>query len=149
MAEADGRSKTLVYIVYCFILWVIVDLGTAGGFRFSYFRDHGPLLLAFYLGYPFIFAYLIFRRHWSGWKLFLATVAAIILIEGVFTGNPFVVSFPLMLVGIPLAICIYAPLTYFPLWIVRGEMGRHKPIALFISAVVITVMFLTTFDSSR
>jgi hypothetical protein len=68
MAEADGRSRTLLYIVYCFILWVIVDLGTAGRFRFSYFRDHGPFLLAFYLGYPFIFAYLIVRRHWSGWK---------------------------------------------------------------------------------
>jgi hypothetical protein len=149
MARSTGHTKELLYILCCFILWVIVDLGTAGGFRFSYFRDHGPLLLVFYLGYPFIFAYLIFRRHWSGWRLFLATGTAIVLIEGVFTGNPFLLSFPLMLIGVPLAICIYAPLTYFPLWIVNGEMGKHKAVALFMSLVVIAVMFLTTSGGNR
>jgi len=56
MAEADRRSRTLLYTVYCFILWIMVDLSTAGRFHLSCFRDHGPFLLAFYLGYPFIFA---------------------------------------------------------------------------------------------
>ena len=148
MSRPEGRSKALRYIIYGFILWVIVDLGTAGGFRLSYLSEHGPLLLLFYLGFPLAFAYLIFRRHWSGWKLFLATVVAIILVEGVFTGNPFVLSFPLMLVGIPLAICIYAPLTYFPLWIVNREMGNHKAVAVILSLVVFVVMFLTTFGTS-
>ena len=148
MAKPEGRSKPLRYIIYGFILWVIVDLGTAGGFRFTYFSAHGPLLLFFYLGFPIAFAYLIFQRHWTGVKLFLATAAAIILVEGVFTGNPFVLSFPLMLVGIPLAICIYAPLTYFPLWIVNREMGKHKAVAVILSLVVVAVMFLTTFGGN-
>ena len=148
MSTPEGRSKALRYIIYGFILWVIVDLGTAGGFRLSYLTSHGPLLLFFYLGFPLAFAYLIFQRRWSGWKLFLATAVAIILVEGVFTGNPFVLSFPLMLVGIPLAICIYAPLTYFPLWIVNREMGKHKAVAVVLSMIVIAVMFLTTFGGT-
>lgn len=141
--------KTILYIIYGFIFWVIIDLGTAGGFRLSYFSAHGPLLLVFYLGYPLVFAYLIFRRHWSGWKLFLATAVAIFLIEDVFTGNPFLLSFPLMLVGIPLAICIYVLLTYFPLWIVNREMAKHKALAVILSLVVIGVMFLTTFGATQ
>lgn len=81
-AETTSHRKALLYVVCCFLLWVFVDLGTAGGFRLSYFSEHGPLLLAFYLGYPLIFSYLIFGRHWSGWKLFLATAVAILLIAG-------------------------------------------------------------------
>ncbi len=145
MSHTTSRSRALTYVILGFIFWVVVDLGTAGGFHLSYFLEHGSLLLLFYLGFPLAFAYLIFWRHWAGWKLFLATVVAIILVEGVFTGNPFVLSFPLMLVGIPLAICIYAPLTYFPLWIVNGELGKHKGVVIFLLLVVVVVMILTTF----
>ena len=67
MPQAPARSKPFMYVLIGFLLWVIIDLGTAGGFRFSYFADHGPLLLVFYLGYPLAFSYLIFRRRWSGW----------------------------------------------------------------------------------
>lgn len=147
MAERQTRPKAIPYILYGFLLWVVIDWGTAGGFRMSYLTAHGPLLLAFYLGFPIAFAYLIFRRRWSQWKLLLATAAAIFLVEAVFTGNPFILSFPLMLVGIPLAFCIYAPLTYFPLWIVNGEMGRHKTVAVILSLIVIAVIFLTTFGA--
>jgi hypothetical protein len=121
MLKPQGRSKPLLYVLYGFVLWIIIDLGTAGGFRLSYFFTHGPLLLAFYLGCPIAFAYLIFRWHWAGWKLFFATVVAIIL--------------------------VYLPLTYFPLWIVNGEMGRHKAVAAFLSLVVLAVMFLATFGA--
>ena len=145
--EPQARSKPILYTFLGFVLWVIIDLGTAGGFRLSYFSTHGPLLLAFYLGYPIGFAYLIFLRRWAGWKLFFATVVAILLVEGVFTGNPFILSFPLMLLGIPLAICIYSPLTYFPLWIVNGELGNRKAVVAFLSVVVLAVMALTTFGT--
>ena len=141
------RSKPLQYILIGFILWVIVDLGTAGGFRLDYFREHGPLLLAFYLGFPVAFSYLIFGCRWSGWKLLMATFVAMFVVEGAFTRNPFVLSFPLLLIGVPLAVCVYAPLTYFPVWIVRGEMGKHKVIVAALSTVVLVVILLTTFGS--
>lgn len=72
MEKPQDCPKALLYIIYGFILWVIIDLGTAGGFRLSYFSAYGPLLLVFYLGYPLAFAYLIFQRQWSGWRLFFA-----------------------------------------------------------------------------
>ncbi|MBM3121241.1 MAG: hypothetical protein FJZ97_03530 [Chloroflexi bacterium] len=148
MAETTPRSTIPLFIGLCSLLWVLIDLGTAGGFRLSYFSDHGPLLLAFYLGYPLVFAFLIFRLHWSGWRLLLATLAAIVVIEGVLTGNPWLLSFPLMLIGVPLAMCVYAPLTYFPLWIVKGEIGGHRAMGIFLSLVVLAVMFLSTFGAS-
>jgi len=148
MTQVPGRSWPIRYSFIGFLLWVVIDFGTAGGFRLSYFAAHGPWLLVFYIGYPIVFSYLIFRRKWAGWKLFLATVVAILVIEGLFTANPFILSFPLMLVGIPLAICIYAPLTYFPMWIVNGELARHRAVAVFLSIVVLVVMYLTTFGGA-
>ena len=148
MTTSVPKSKILPYVFYGFVLWVLIDLGTAGGVRLSYFPAHGPLLLAFYLGYPIVFAFLIFKVRWYNWRLLLATFLAILLIEGLFTRNPFVVSFPLLLVGIPLALAIYAPLTYFPLWLVNNEMGKHKVMASVLSLVVTTVVLLTTFGGS-
>ncbi len=96
------------------------------------------------MGYPLAFAYLIFKAHWTGRRLFAATLVAILIIEGLMIGNPFVVSFPLLLIGIPLAICVYSPLTYFPLWIVNGEIGKHKRTVVAVSGVVAVIMVLTT-----
>jgi hypothetical protein len=132
-------------VVLGFLLWVLVDLGTAGGFRLSYFAAHGPLLLAFYLGFPVAFAWLIFGWHWSGWRLLGATLVAMLLVEGPFTRNPLVLSFPSVLIGAPLGMCIYSVLTYFPLWVVRGEIQRRLVMVAALSFVVVGVMWLTTF----
>ena len=69
MWRVTARSRPVRYVLLGFLLWVIIDLGTAGGFRLSYFTTYGPLLLVFYLGYPLAFSYLIFRRHWSGFLI--------------------------------------------------------------------------------
>jgi hypothetical protein len=149
MAESKYRSKAFLYVLYGFLLWVVIDWGTAGGFRFSYFRTYGPLLLIFYLGFPIAFACLIFKLHWSERMLLLATLVAILVVEGIFTRNPLVLSFPWMLIGIPLACCVYAPLTYIPLWLVNGEMGKHRAIVIFLALAVIGVMFLTMFGAAK
>jgi hypothetical protein len=132
------------YFLLCFLLWVVVDLGTAGGFRLSYLARYMPALLIFYIGYPLVFTFLVFRRHLGGRGLFVATLVAILVVEAVFTGNPWIVAFPLCLVGIPLAIAVYAPLTYFPLWAVRGELGRHRRMVVALCCVEAVVMALTT-----
>ncbi len=132
------------YFLLCFLLWVVVDLGTAGGFRLSYLARYMPALLIFYIGYPLVFTFLVFRRRLGGRGLFVATLVAILVVEAVFTGNPWIVAFPLCLVGIPLAIAVYAPLTYFPLWAVRGELGRHRRMVVALCCVEAVVMALTT-----
>lgn len=136
------------YFLLGVLLWIFVDFGTAGGFRLAYFETYGLTLLLFYLGYPLIFSILIFKLHWSERRLFLATLAAIFVVEVVFTGNPWVMTFPALLLGIPLAILVYAPLTYFPLWFVRGEMSRHKGLIIGLTVVEFIVIALTTFGRS-
>jgi len=125
-----------------------VDFGTAGGFRFAYFQEFGATLLFFYLGFPLIFTLLIFRLHWNERRLFFATLIVIFVVEVLFTRNALVMSYPSLLWGIPLAILVYLPLTYFPLWIVQKEMGRHRFLVIGLSIVEVIVMWLTTFGSA-
>lgn len=137
------------YFLLCFLLWVAVDFGTAGGLRPSYFATYMPGLLVFYLGYPAVFTYLVFRRRLGGRTLFAATLVAIFVVEAVFTGNPWIIVFPLCLIGIPLAIAVYAPLTYFPLWAVRGEWRRHRRMVVALSCVEVAVTALTALGTGR
>jgi hypothetical protein len=131
------------------LFWIIVDFGTAGGFRLSYFEKYGPALLLFYIGYPVIFTFLIFRLKLGGKGLFLATLIGIFIVEVLFTGNPLITGFPVCLIGIPLAVAVYSPLTFFPLWIVNREMGRHIKEILVLSFIEVTILCLTTFGSGN
>src|SRR5512146_1002673 len=140
--------KSWQYFFVGVLLWVLVDFGTAGGFRIAYFEKYGATLLLFYIGYPLIFSVLIFRLQWSERRLFFATLAAIFVVEVLFTRNPWVMTFPALLAGIPLAILVYAPLTYFPLWFVRKETGKHKALITGLVIVELIVMMLTTFGNS-
>jgi hypothetical protein len=136
------------YFLLGILLWVFVDFGTAGGFRLAYFQEYGAALLLFYLGFPLIFTLLIFRLNWNEPRLFFATLIAIFMVEVLFTRNPLVMSYPSFLWGIPLAILVYLPLTYFPLWIVRKEMGKHRFLVIGLSLVEVLVMLLTTFSAT-
>ncbi|MBN2176029.1 MAG: hypothetical protein JW722_00025 [Demequinaceae bacterium] len=137
------RRQPLTFFLLGVALWVVVDWGTAGGFRPSYFASYMPALLVFYLGCPAVFTYLVFRRRVGTRGLIVATLVEIVVVEVIFTGNPWLTSVPLLFVGIPLAIAVYAPLTFFPLWIVRGEMGRHRRLVWALVAVEAAVTFLT------
>ncbi|HSW01374.1 MAG TPA: hypothetical protein VLI39_14470 [Sedimentisphaerales bacterium] len=132
------------YVLLGVVLWIVVDWGTAGGFRIAYFQKYGPTLLLFYVGYPLVFSILAFRLRWSERRLFGATLVAILLIEVLFVGNPLLTTFPALLAGIQLAVAIYATLTYFPLWFVRGELGRHRRLIAVLILVELIIMTLTT-----
>jgi hypothetical protein len=96
--------------------WFVVDWGTAGGFRPSYFATYMPALLVFYLGCPAVFTYLVVRRRFGTRALIAATVVEIV---------------------------VYTPLTFFPLWIVRGELGAHRRLVWSLVAVELAVTLLT------
>ncbi len=145
MNKKFQMPKSWQYFFLGILLWLLVDFGTAGGFRVAYFEKYGETLLLFYLGYPLLFSVLIFRLQWSERRLFFATLAAIFIVEVLFTRNSWVMTFPALLVGIPLAIMVYAPLTYFPLWFVRNELGKHRILITGLIIVEFIVMMLTTF----
>lgn len=140
---------SLQYILLGVVLWIIVDWGTAGGFRFTYFEKYGPTLLLFYLGYPIVFSVLVFKLGWGEKRLFFATLIAIFIVEVIFTRNPFVITFPALILGIPLAIMVYAPLTYFPLWFVRKELSKHKAVILGLLLVELFLIVVTTFGNTN
>ena len=148
VTHRSQRPRAWHYFFLSVLLWAIVDVGTAGGFRISYFETYGPTLLLFYIGYPLIFSILIFKLHWDERRLFLATLVSIFVVEVLFTRNPLVMTFPALLWGIPLAVMVYAPLTYFPLWFVREEMTKHRKLVIALTIVEVLVMILTTFGSS-
>jgi hypothetical protein len=141
--------KSWQYFLLGVLLWAFVDFGTAGGFRITYFAKYGLTLLFFYAGYPLVFSVLIFRLHWSERRLFLATLAAIFVVEVVFTRNPLLMTFPALILGIPLAVMIYSPLTFFPLWFVRKEISKHRVLILGLTIVELIIMMLATFGKSR
>jgi hypothetical protein len=141
--------EVLWYAVWGSLLWLIVDFGSAGGFRIAYYEQYAPTICLFYIIFPVIFSYLAIGRGW-GWKrLLAATLIEIFLVEGLFVQNPLILNFPVLLIGIPLAIGIYAPLTFFPLWIVRRTVGQHKRVVLLLTTVVVLVSLLSTFGQQR
>jgi len=143
------RYLAIKYFVLAVLLWAVVDWGTAGGFRIGYFTTHGAALLLFYIGYPLIFAILIFAAKLNDKALFVATLIGIFVVEVVFTRNPMVMTFPICLLGIPLALAIYLPLTFFPLWYVRGETKKYGIPIIFLTLCEVVVMFLTTFGNIK
>ena len=143
--KKNSKVNLIKYIIAGILLWIIVDFSTAGGFRMSYFEKYGPTLLVFYLGYPIVFAFLIFKLKFTEFQLLLATLVAIFIVEVVFTRNPLLMTFPAFIIGIPLAVLVYAPLTYFPLWWIRGGLLKHKKAIIFLSIVELCVICLTAF----
>jgi len=149
MSKQFQLPKSWQYFLLGVLLWVLVDFGTAGGFRITYFEKYGLTLLLFYVGYPLVFSVLIFRLRWSEIRLFAATLVAIFMVEVVFTRNPLVMTFPALIWAIPLAIMIYVPLTYFPLWFVRKEIAKHWILILGLTVVEVVIMMLATFGRPR
>ena len=147
--DVNMRDDAIRYAIWGSLLWLLVDFGTAGGFRIAYYEKYAPTICFFYVIFPLIFSYLAIARNW-GWKrLLVATLIEVFLVEGLFVHNPLILTFPTLLIGIPLAIFIYAPLTFFPLWIVRRQVGRHKWMMLFLTAMIVMVSLLSTFGQQR
>ena len=142
------KKPSTKYFILSVLLWVIIDWGTAGGFKVNYFTKYGITLLLFYVIYPLTFTFLVFKAKLNQKALFVATFAAILIVEVIFTRNQLVMDFPICLLGIPLAVLIYLPLTYFPLWYVRGEMHKHKALIIFLIICELAIMFLTTFGNA-
>ncbi len=145
MQKKELIPDSIQYFLLSVILWFVVDFGTAGGFRFYYYEKIWPTILLFYLGFPLIFSLLIFRLKWNNRRLFFGMLVTVFIVEILFTRNPLLMSFPNLLWGIPLAVLIYIPLVYFPLWLIRKAIKQHLMIILLCSISVLTVTLLTIF----
>jgi len=135
----DDFSK---YALTGMIAWVVVDFTTAFNPDVQRWIRHMPLIWAFYIGYPLLFAYLIYRRRWSDRKIAYAMLVSAFVIEVVLSDNALLFTFPMMLVMNPIAAAIYGVVTFIPKWLVEGEIRERKKTALLLIAVWIAVSIM-------
>jgi hypothetical protein len=116
------------YAVISIIMWALVDFSTTPAIRNPalYYSTYMPALLIFYMGFPALFALMIYKYGVAGWRLFAATLAGAFLVEVVFVHNMLLLTFPAMLFAIPFAVSIYSLITYAPKWIVDGTVMENK-----------------------
>ncbi|MBU7024808.1 MAG: hypothetical protein HXS40_11645 [Theionarchaea archaeon] len=119
-------SKFLKYFIIGVMFWLLVDWTTAFQPDLQRWLTYWPEIWMFYLGFPLIFAFLIYRRMWSDRKIFVATLFEVFIVEIVFTHNVLLYTFPIMVLALPVGIILYSILAFVPKWIVDKELKRNK-----------------------
>ena len=135
----DDFSK---YLLTGTIAWVVVDFTTAFNPDVQRWIEHMPLIWAFYIGYPLLFAFLIYRRRWSDGRIASAMLVSAFVIEVVLSANALLYTFPIMLVMNPVAAAIYSVVTFIPKWLVEGEIRKRTKATFLLVAVWIVVSIL-------
>ena len=142
---ADGFRK---YLLAGVVTWVVVDFTTAFNPDVQRWLEHMPLIWAFYVGYPLIFAHLIYNRRWSDRSIFLAMIAGGFFVEIVCSNNSLLYTYPIMLAMIPVALAIYGVVTFIPKWLVEGELKARWRTTAFLLAVYFIVAVLNYFNKA-
>jgi hypothetical protein len=135
----DDFSK---YVFTGTIAWIVVDFTTAFNPDVQRWFQHMPLIWAFYIGYPLLFAHLIYRRRWSDGKIASAMLVSAFVIEVVLSDNALLYTFPIMLVMNPVAAAIYGVVNFIPKWLVEGEIRKRTKTTVLLLAVWIVVSIL-------
>jgi hypothetical protein len=119
-------SKFLKYFIMGVMFWLLVDWTTAFQPDLQRWLTYWPEIWMFYLGFPLIFAFLIYKRMWSNRKIFVATLFEVFIVEIVFTHNALLYTFPIMVLALPVGIILYSLLVFVPKWIVDKELRRNR-----------------------
>ena len=142
---ADGFRR---YLLAGVVTWVVVDFTTAFNPDVQRWLDHMPLIWVFYVGYPLVFAHLIYNRRWSDRSIFLAMIAGGFFVEIVCSNNSLLYTYPIMLVMIPVALAIYGVVTFIPKWVVEGELKARWRTTALLLAVYFIVAVLNYFNKA-
>jgi hypothetical protein len=125
--------RPLAYWMIGFLCWIVVD------YTSTFLPDKAkwvslmPHIWLFYIGIPAVMAFVIYRLHWYGKKLFLATLMELFVAEIILFQNAQLLSFPQILLLLPIAIDLYCFLTFVPKWIVEGTIGQKRDKAALLS----------------
>ena len=135
----DTFSK---YVLTGTLAWVLVDFTTAFNPDVQRWIEHMPLIWVFYIGYPLLFAFLIYKRRWSDGRITSVMLVSAFVIEVVLSDNALLYTFPIMLVMNPVAVVIYSLVTFVPKWLVEGEIRNRTKTTILLVAVWIVVSIL-------
>lgn len=125
------------------IFWLVVEWTTAFQPDFQRWLSYMPVIWLFYISYPLIFAYLIYKREWNNKRIFITTLVAAFIVEIVFTHNALLYTFPIMLLAIPVTVSIYSLLTFGPYWIIEEKIQENKWKSVIMTIVWILVSIAT------
>lgn len=114
------------YLILSIIIWVLVDFTTAHIPNFDSWKSFMPEIWIFYIGWPLLFSYLIYKNEWDDKKIFKWTMILGFLLEIIFFNNTMFFMFPFMLIAIPVFIAIYTLVTLVPKWIIEKRLKDHK-----------------------
>lgn len=141
--SGQAMTKFARYFFAGMLLWIVVDYTTAFNPNTQEWFRHMPLICAFYVGYPLLFATVIYRKHWTPRRVFGLMVLTTLVMEIAFFGNALLFTFPVMLIMIPLALAVYSLLTYLPLWIVEHQLKENRKKAMVLLAIWIVIAILS------
>ena len=134
------------YLLSGVSIWVLVDYTTAFNPNLARWIQHMPDIWLFYIGYPLLFAYLIYVRNWNDKRLFGSMLVLAFIIEVVL-----LYTFPLLLIMNPVAVAIYSLVTFMPKWLTENEITRNrKTVAiLFVVWIVVSILnYVTNVNTS-
>lgn len=131
------------YFILGMLFWVVVDYSTAFNPNFQVWLNYMPEIWLFYIGYPLVFAYLIYKKMWDKDRIFYSMLIAAFVVEVVLSHNALLYTFPIMLVMIPIAVCIYGFITFVPKWIVENRVIENKKTTILFTLVWIVVSILS------
>jgi hypothetical protein len=132
----------LKYLLSGVTIWVLVDYTTAFNPDIARWIQHMPDIWLFYIGYPLIFAYLIYVRNWNNKQLFSIMLVLAFIIEVILSKNSLLYTFPILLIMNPIAIAIYSLVTFMPKWFTDNEITRNSNAVIFLIFVWIIVSIL-------
>ena len=139
------------YLLSGVSIWVLVDYTTAFNPNLARWIQHMPDIWLFYIGYPLLFAYLIYVRNWNDKRLFGSMLVLAFIIEVVLSKNSLLYTFPLLLIMNPVAVAIYSLVTFMPKWLTENEITRNrKTVAiLFVVWIVVSILnYVTNVNTS-
>ena len=139
-------DKFWKYFFTASLFWFVVDFTTAFSPDVGRWISYMPAIWIFYFGSPLLFAGLIYRKKWSDKQIFIPMLLVLLLLEIILFGNVLLFTFPLLLIMIPIAVCIYSFITYVPRWIVDTRLKENKKkVALLFSVwLLVAVLSLIT-----
>ena len=109
------KKQILLYVAFGFLAWILTEYVTVWAERgIAEWFSFMPFIFAFYLAYPLLFAFLIYKLEWSNKNLFAATAVVGFALELTFFQNSGLLELPLALVYIPALLLIYSFLTFAP-----------------------------------
>ncbi|MBU0907339.1 MAG: hypothetical protein KKD18_06695 [Nanoarchaeota archaeon] len=124
------KPKELMYVVFSFLLWLIVEYITVWHSRFGEWMSYMPWALFQYLFIILVFWLFLFVFKWKHRGIFVVMIMMMYVFEFLWQ-NFLLLDIAWFIPTSVLLIQMWGFLTFVPYWILKKEMGKHKKVVIF------------------